>query len=272
MALFLSSLNSGSNANCYYVGTRQYGVLIDAGLSLKQTRLRLKQNGIAESAIKALFISHEHADHIKGLAELANAMDLPVYASTNTWRHIACAAKVPSENLRYFKCGDEVMIHDMKIDCFAKRHDGVEPHSFVVERAGTRVGIFTDIGEPCEKLRNRFRTCHAAVLEANYDEEMLANGRYPFFLKKRISGALGHLSNQQALELFLKCRSRQLRFLMLGHLSKENNRPQLVEDLFASHKRNTSIFVASRYEASPLFCIGQHSQATHVHELQLSLF
>ncbi|MCB0777472.1 MAG: hypothetical protein KDB99_14260, partial [Chitinophagaceae bacterium] len=117
------------------------------------------------------------------------------------------------------------------------------------------IGVFTDIGTPCKQLISHFKSCHAVFLETNYDEEMLENGSYPLVLKKRISGGKGHLSNKQALEVFLKHRSKHLSHLFLSHLSKNNNDPQLVKQLFQPHASNTEIIVLSRYEESKVYLI-----------------
>lgn len=274
MSLCVASLNSGSNANAYYVGTRQYGVLIDAGLGFRQMRDRMAALNIDPKSILAVFISHEHIDHVRGLPQLVKTYDLPVYASPKTWDGHACLQYIPHKNRNYFICGNEVVLNDMRISCFGKQHDGVDPHSFVVERQDVRVGIFTDLGEACQKTTTRFSTCHAIILEANYDDEMLENGRYPYYLKRRIAGPFGHLSNAQALQLYLKHRSKNLQLLMLGHLSKENNCPDLVRNLFYPHTRGLHLEVASRYTHSPLFEILPARIKTVMDERhrQLSLF
>lgn len=252
MSLYISSLNSGSNANAYYVGTKEYGVLIDAGLSLRNTKNRLQALGLSLSHIRAIFISHEHDDHIRGLAEIANLTKAPVFASSETFRAHRCFERIPEEQRSVFVCGDKVIIGELTVECFAKKHDGIDPHSFVITDSQVRIGVITDIGHACEKVEEQFRSCNAVLLEANYDEQLLADGPYPFFLKRRISGHLGHLSNQQALQLYLKCRTASLSHLILGHLSKNNNDPMKVEQLFAPYRHVTNIFVASRYEHSPM--------------------
>jgi phosphoribosyl 1,2-cyclic phosphodiesterase len=117
------------------------------------------------------------------------------------------------------------------------------------------VGVFTDIGKPCKNVIQYFKRCHAAFLEANYDEEMLANGNYPYHLKKRISGGLGHLSNNEALQLFVNHRSHLMTHLLLAHLSQNNNSPELVEALFNAHAENVKITVASRFSETEVFHI-----------------
>jgi hypothetical protein len=127
----------------------------------------------------------------------------------------------------------------------------------------TTVGIFTDIGQPCDQVVHYFTQCHAAFLEANYDEDMLMNGKYPWFLKNRIRGGNGHLSNLQALELFKTHRSASLSHLLLSHLSKENNSPELVQALFKSHQSNTHVVIASRYEESQVYSVSFAGADSH---------
>jgi len=141
------------------------------------------------------------------------------------------------------------------VNPFPKWHDASEPHSFTVSSNGLTAGVFTDIGTACEQVTHHLGQCHAAFLEANYDEGMLERGRYPIYLKLRIRGAEGHLSNDQALDLFTTYRSPGMQLLVLSHLSAENNHPQLVHELFSRHANGTRIVVASRYEETEVFCV-----------------
>ena len=140
------------------------------------------------------------------------------------------------------------------------------------------MGVLTDIGAACEHVRKHFSQCHAAFLEANYDEEMLEKGRYPYHLKRRIRGGLGHLSNSQALEVFINHRSPNLSHLLLSHLSKDNNNPELVQELFNQHANGTEIIVASRYQESAVYHISGVPLAERKHitvqsgQMQFSLF
>ena len=148
----------------------------------------------------------------------------------------------------------------------------------MVSQNGINIGIFTDIGTVCKNLVSHFKKCHAAFLESNYCEQMLANGNYPIYLKKRISGENGHLSNNQALELFLKNKNKHLSHLILSHLSKNNNSMKLVEDLFTPHANGTKIIVASRYKETSVYTIGETTQNiipkknSTRNQAQLSLF
>ena len=253
MSLFISSLNSGSNANCYYVGNTQEAVLIDAGLSCRETEKRMLQLGLSMKIVKAIFVSHEHGDHISGISGLSKKYQLPVYITYATLAN----SRIPIEAhlVRDFQKSKPVKIGNFSVIPFSKSHDAKDPHSFMVSGQGLNIGIITDIGYPCKQVIKYFRKCHAAFLESNYCADMLANGSYPYHLQKRISGDEGHLSNAQALDLFINYKSPDLRLLILSHLSKNNNKPELVESLFKEQAGDTQIIVASRYEATPLFCI-----------------
>lgn len=251
MSLRIASLNSGSNGNCYYIGFGEEGIFVDAGLSCRETELRMKRLGIPMSQIKAIFVSHEHSDHIQGVNQLVTKYHIPVYVSQHTLKE-AGFWKI-RKLIFHFNDQQPVIIGGLRITAFQKKHDACDPHSFVVSAAKTNIGVFTDIGTPCELLIHYFKQCHAAFLETNYDEEMLEKGRYPYILKNRIRGGEGHLSNRQALELYEKHRPEFMSHLFLSHLSKENNSPALVASLFNSIPGDTRIVVASRDHESELY-------------------
>lgn len=251
MSLFIASLNSGSNGNCYYIADRNDAVLIDAGISCRETEKRMRRMGLSMEKVRAVFISHEHIDHIKGAEVLSRRYALPVYITSATLEN--CYMKTSIDDMRSFRAHEPVSVGKLEITAFPKLHDAADPHSFVIDGHGVRVGVFTDIGEPCEHVRNYFSGCHAAFLEANYDDDMLENGRYPYHLKRRIRSEHGHLSNAQALELFRTARPSFMKNLLLSHLSKDNNSPETALAAFAAHAGDVSISVASRYEETPLF-------------------
>lgn len=251
MSLFIASLNSGSNGNCYYIGNEQEAVLIDAGISCRETEKRMKRLGLCLEKVKAIFISHEHSDHIRGLPVLSRKYSLPVYITNNTLLHGGLVGTI--NTTLAFAAYEPVVIGGLAVMPFPKAHDAADPHSFMVTCNEINVGIFTDIGVSCNNLVKHFEQCHAAFLEANYDEALLAESRYPYFLKKRISGGKGHLSNKQALELFTTYRSDYMTHLLLSHLSEENNRPDLVQELFNLHAGDTTVVVASRYQETAVY-------------------
>lgn len=253
MPLFITSLNSGSNGNCYYVGNAQEAVLIDAGISCRETEKRMKRLNLPLDRVKAIFVSHEHADHTNGIAVLAKKYRLPVFITPLTLER----SRLPRDRFPVyaFRAGEPVRVGSLSVTAFPKWHDAVDPHSFVVSGQGVNVGIFTDIGAPCEGVIEHFSRCHAAFLEANYEEVLLEGGNYPAFLKRRISGRSGHLSNQQALHLFRACKPAFMSHVLLAHLSQENNCPQLARALFAAHAGSTEVIVASRSGETPVYTI-----------------
>lgn len=253
MTLQIASLNSGSNGNSYFVGNQGGAVLIDAGISCRETERRMERLGLEMDWIKAVFISHEHTDHISGLPVLAKKYQLPVYITEQTERQARLA--IPSQLINRFVSEEPIAIGEMQIMPFRKYHDAADPHSFVVSYQGTHVGVFTDIGRACEPLVHYFSQCHAVFLESNYDTDMLHKGNYPLHLKKRISDGEGHLSNAEALALFQSHRHPRLHQLVLSHLSQNNNDPKLVEELFSPHAGSTGLHVASRYAPSPVFAL-----------------
>jgi phosphoribosyl 1,2-cyclic phosphodiesterase len=252
MSLFITSLNSGSNGNCYYVGNNSEAVLVDVGISCRETEKRMKQLELDIKKVKAIFVSHEHGDHIKGVSTLANKYHIPVYITSLTAKH---GPILISHLSKPFKADEPVQIGELTVIAFTKHHDAADPHSFIVRYNNITVGVFTDIGKTCKPLVHYFKQCNAAFLETNYDEDMLENGKYPIQLKNRIRGGEGHLSNKQALELFINHRPPFMTHLILTHLSKENNTPELAEQLFIAHAKDTSIIVASRYQASAIYTI-----------------
>ncbi|WP_291911949.1 MBL fold metallo-hydrolase [Chitinophaga sp. CB10] len=253
MSLYITSLNSGSNGNCYYIGNDTDAILVDAGISCRETEKRMARLGLSMSKVRAIFVSHEHIDHIRGIPVMVRKHQLPVYITASTMQH--GGLDIHEALVRRFTAFEPVTIGDLQVTAFPKFHDAIEPHSFMVSAHGVNIGVFTDIGVPCDQLIHHFKQCHAAFLEANYDEVMLEQGRYPYFLKNRIRGGHGHLSNTQALELFRAHRPAHMSHLLLAHLSKDNNNPELVHRLFTEEGTPTEIVVASRYAETGVYRI-----------------
>jgi phosphoribosyl 1,2-cyclic phosphodiesterase len=275
MSLYIASLNSGSNGNCYYIGSDTAAVFVDAGISCRKTEQRMMRLGLSIRKVKAIFISHEHTDHTRGAEVLSRKYGIPVYISKTTFQN--SRLRIEPGLVKHFRTSREVSIGGLCIHPFPKSHDASEPHSFTISSSSITTGVFTDIGTPCKNVIDHLGLCHAAFLESNYDEEMLETGRYPAYLKKRIRGDEGHLSNDQALKLFTTHKSSKLQLLVLSHLSAENNRPQLVHELFSRHSDGVEIVVASRYEETKVFCIREGikpgGKKKHVgRSRQLSLF
>lgn len=253
MGLSVCSIASGSNGNCYYVGNETEAILVDAGVSCKEIETRMQRSGLSMKNVKAVFVSHEHTDHISGLPVLAKKYSLPVFITAPTLRN--SKLRFEKSLLNYFSADTPVVIGELTIVPFSKHHDAADPYSFVINGNGVNVGVITDIGRACENVVRHFSQCHAVFLEANYDEAMLLNGGYPWYLKNRIRGGQGHLSNREALALFQQFRSPQLSHLFLSHLSRNNNCPKLVEELFTSNAEGVKMIVASRFQESAVYQI-----------------
>ena len=279
MSLFISSLNSGSNGNCYYIGNRSEAVLVDAGISCRETEKRMARSGLSMQNVKAIFVSHEHTDHVRGIAVLAKKYHLPVYITQKTLAYSKIS--LADHLVKTFVPYQNIEIGGLSICAFPKYHDAVDPHSFIVSHHDVRVGVFTDIGDICEHVVSHFQQCHAAFLETNYDEELLENGNYPWFLKNRIRGGKGHLSNRQALELFKSHRSAEMSHLLLSHLSKNNNCPITAQEIFSEFAGNVRIVHASREQETEVFEISttqlfsndeqSHMSATLLHDQKLEM-
>ena len=257
MSLFVTSLNSGSNGNCYYIGNEREAILVDAGIPCREVEARMNRLGLSMQTIKDIFVSHEHKDHIKGVHSLVKKYRVPVYITETTKRngHLT----LQRDLVMQFNTESPVFIGDLAITAFRKYHDASDPYSFMISCKGIKVGVFTDIGVPCQQVIKHFQQCHAAFLESNYDEHMLETGSYPHVLKNRIKGGRGHLSNRQALDLFKKHKPPFMSHLFLSHLSQNNNSPELVEKLFNENAGKVKMVVTSRYSETAVYHISyQH--------------
>jgi len=278
MSLFIASLNSGSNGNCYYIGNDNEAVFVDAGVSCRETERRMKRLDLPINRIKAIFISHEHDDHIKGVETLSLKYQIPVYITGDTLS--GSGLKLKKQFVCPFEKYKPINIGNLTVTAFPKFHDATNPHSFVISHNKINVGVFTDVGIACKEVIKYFKLCHAAFLESNYDEHMLMSGNYPFHLKNRIRNGQGHLSNLQALELFNKHRPRFMTHLFLSHLSHNNNSPEIVYNLFKRNAGNTEIIIASRRNETPVYAIGHNPRSGSAYittadkekPVQLSLF
>ena len=229
MALHFSPLFSGSSGNSVYVGAGSSAVLIDAGVSCARIVSELRVIGADPAGISAILITHEHSDHIKGAGIFARKFGTPIYATEGTWRAMADKiGDVLPENRCIIQPDTDFFIGDMNIQPFPTPHDAAESVGYVISTAdGARFGLATDIGCVRGGWLDAVRGCAAVLLESNYDPGMLQAGKYPYELKRRIMSRKGHLSNDDAAEAALSLIDSGARQLVLGHLSKENNFPEL---------------------------------------------
>lgn len=249
MTFRYTSINSGSNGNCYYLGNEKEGILIDAGISCDAIVNRLKQLDVGIETIKGIFVSHEHIDHIRGIKSIATKYRIPVFINEATLN--ASSLSIDNRLINNIKADEAVTLDNISITCFNKEHDAASPVSFIIQYDKITAGVFTDIGYCCKNVINYVKKCHILFLEANYDEEMLANSNYPHFLKERIRSNRGHLSNKQAFNLLYKHKPKKLKKVILSHLSENNNCPFKVMQLFQQLK-GTAIKIASRNHALPM--------------------
>ncbi len=245
------AIASGSNGNCYYVAKGQDAVLIDLGLNTKHIELRMAKVGLDPSTIKAIFITHEHTDHVRGLSVFCKRYGIPVYLTEGTYA--GTKLRLPDDLVRIIKADERTKIGVLKVLGIPKYHDAKEPCSFVVTDGTVNVSILTDIGRGCDNVKHVIQHSDVLLLESNYDEQMLQTGRYSFFLKNRISSGWGHISNTTALHLFLENRTDRLKHLILGHLSGENNTLDIVQKTFMPHCDTLELSIASRDNETPLF-------------------
>lgn len=255
MSLLVASLNSGSNGNSYYIGNDDEAILVDAGLSCRETEKRLRRLGLSISRVKAIFITHEHSDHIHGIPSIIKKHQIPIYITSKT----LIKSQLRKVEAYSFNAYEPVSIGNLTIRAFPILHDASDPHNFIVSNETVNVGIFTDIGSVSDHVIQNFKQCHAAFLESNYDEELLETGRYPRALINRIKGGFGHLSNVQAAKLFMKHKSDFMSHLFLGHLSRNNNSTAIVQKLFEDINQNTEVVIASRYKETALYKISANN-------------
>ena len=249
--LEICAIASGSNGNCYYIGNQSNAVLIDAGISYKQIVQRMKDRNLNPIKVKAVFITHEHSDHLSGARVFGNRLHVPIYMTPKTY-YGAYKNQRP-DYPRFFNPGEIINVGDFEIHSFLKNHDASEPCSFRVQHGGKNIGVFTDIGEACENVTQHLKLCDGLFLETNYDEKMLWEGSYPWFLKKRVASDVGHLSNKQAFDLLHSHSGENLKCVFLSHISKENNSPEIAHNSMLALFSRFDVKLTSRYEAGEVY-------------------
>jgi len=228
--LYFLSLASGSSGNCYYIGTSAYGILIDAGIGVRQIKKILKDHGIAFETILAVLVTHDHADHIKSVGCLGESMCIPVYASEQVHEGILRSRYVEEVLIQYRRVIEKdipFFIRDFKITAFEVPHDSSDNVGYAIEYKDQRFVFVTDAGHITDTVRAYVMKANHLVIETNYDEEMLKSGAYPIFLKERVSSSSGHLSNRIAADFLASVYTSTLKNIWLCHLSRDNNHPEL---------------------------------------------
>lgn len=261
----LCSIASGSSGNCIYAGTDATHLLVDVGISGKRTEAGLQELGISMKEIDGILITHEHTDHIAGLGVLARKYGTPIYATPGTIRAIRQTGSVgviPEELFQPVYADQKLVIKDMICNPMRISHDAAEPVAYRLQHGRKRIGIVTDLGTYNDYTIESLQGMDALLLEANHDIHMLQVGPYPYPLKQRILGDRGHLSNERAGQLLCSLIHDNLQAVVLGHLSKENNIPELayeavrVEVTMEQGKNlDFPMYVAARSEVSPVIHI-----------------
>ncbi|MEH6800023.1 MAG: MBL fold metallo-hydrolase [Halopseudomonas sabulinigri] len=217
------SLGSGSKGNGTLIEQGATRLLVDCGFSLRSTEQRLRHAGISGEQLTAVLVTHEHSDHIQGVAKLARKFDLPVYLTPGT----GYALRQELLDFRWIDLHSRVVISELEVSPVAVPHDAREPCQFIFDNGQQRLGVLTDTGSITPWIVEQYAKLDALFLEANYDPRMLAMGPYPSFLKARVGGELGHLSNHQAASLLGMIDLEQLQHIAIAHISEKNNRPEL---------------------------------------------
>lgn len=251
------SLQSGSNGNSIYVESGDVRLLFDAGLSGGQARERLAQHGRDITAVTAVLISHDHADHSRSLGIYQRKFGLPVFMTPRTLDAARLKYKLGTlGKVHHFQAGAALRFGAVSVETIPTPHDGVDGVAFVVDDGRHRLGILTDLGHVFPGLPAVVASLDAVLLESNYDSAMLASGPYPAFLKQRIRGPGGHISNVEAAQLIASAASSRLQWACLAHLSHDNNTPDLA---LSTHRRilgdRLPLHVATRYAASDAFAL-----------------
>lgn len=252
----MAVLGSGSSGNCTFLATERVKLLIDAGLSKREIVRRLASIGETPESLQAILITHEHSDHIGGLARLATQYRIPVYISSLT--HAALPQPTDLPAVETIQAGSRFQIGDFIIDSFTIPHDAADPVAFRLSSAGVQIAVATDLGYIPENVKDYLRGTHCLIMESNHDLEMLRNGPYPWYVKQRILSRDGHLSNLALEEFLTSDFDRQARLLVLAHLSEQNNHPEIARMTAAAaleslDTRETRLVVSSQREPTEVF-------------------
>lgn len=228
MSFRFCSLSSGSSGNSQYIETGGMKILVDAGLSGKKIQDLLISIDIDPSEIDCILVTHEHGDHVKGAGILSRRFNIPIYANEKTWEAMEeDMGKLKDENIKIFNTNCDFEIGDLGILPFNIYHDAADPVGYNFYNKNKKISLVTDTGCIDKQIKRNIKDSNLLMIESNHDESMLKMGGYPWFLKKRVSGELGHLSNEDAGRVISEVLSGNNENILLGHLSRENNFPEL---------------------------------------------
>ena len=257
------SLYSGSTGNSLYVESENTKILVDSGVSMKKLTSALTSNDVKLEDIDAILVTHEHSDHVQSLGMISSKYNIPVFANEKTWDAMPKQRdKISDTNQKFFVSYEKFEVGDLIIDPFSIPHDAADPCGFNIINNKDKISIATDIGHMTKEIVDKLDGSSFVLLESNYDPEILKSGKYPYYLKTRILGPNGHLPNEMAGKTIAYLLKGSLKQVMLGHLSKENNFPELayqtvIEKLIQSNfdENSIRISVASRIEPSKIIAV-----------------
>jgi phosphoribosyl 1,2-cyclic phosphodiesterase len=253
MKLNFCSLSSGSSGNCYYLGNEFHGILIDAGISATAIRNFLKNKNISMQTIMGVLITHNHIDHIKGLELLTRKNTLPAFTTQTIWKSILSPhKKISRDCIREIPLQQKFHLAGFDIEAFPVFHDAPATIGFHLCAGNKKITIVTDLGHICQTAAEYIKAANILVIESNYDEQMLANGRYPHFLKTRIRSDHGHLGNHQTASFLAENINGNLTYVFLAHLSKNNNSPELAMQTLQQTFAERGIILNDRQKISVL--------------------
>ena len=249
-------LGSGSSGNCTFVATDRVKILIDAGLSRRDTLRRLASIGEAPESLGAILVTHEHSDHVGGLARLAGQYRIPVYLTPSTQAALPPETELPA--VETMRAGNSFQISNLTVEPFTVPHDAADPVGFRLSAEGVRIAIATDLGYLPENVKDYLRSCHCLIIESNHDLEMLRSGPYPWHLKQRIMSRDGHLSNMAVVDFLTSHFDSEAQMVILTHLSRQNNHPEIARMAVASalesqNARHTQLALSSQREPTEVF-------------------
>lgn len=255
------SFASGSSGNCYYVGKQNEGVLVDAGISATQVVKYLKQNDLSLDSVKAILITHDHIDHVKGLVPLTKLAPIPVYAHPDCLQGLVegkATKEIDPSLFHEVEPSHPFAICGIQVEAYPVLHDGRGAMGYCFDYEGHTLTIATDIGMLDNVVKEQIQKADSIVIEANYDVEMLEKGSYPYILKQRISGPFGHLSNIESARFLAETYHPHIKNIMLCHLSENNNTPERAMQCFYQQLRkkrvhldpNTSVFPLPRHKCT----------------------
>ncbi len=226
----ICSIASSSSGNCIYVGSDNTHILIDAGISGKRVKAGLNSIGVEPESIDAVLITHEHSDHIKGLGVISRKYNIPIYATEPTWRKIISSKLTGTIDEMLFHeitPDSKLKIKEIDVHPFSTSHDAVEPVCYTFTKKDKKISVATDLGCYDSYTKEHLKDSNILFIEANHDIEMLENGSYPYYIKERILSDEGHLSNETSGRLISELFCEKLQYILLGHLSRENNDPKV---------------------------------------------